>query len=104
MGENEPDVKESLAELTRVLQEVKCSATNLTGRLEEIAKKESVEPAVGDNTVDASAGNGSNVGDANGGNVNSVENTSSEGPIVVASRRASGSNPGVQPTSEPVAV
>ena len=50
------------------------------------------------------AGNGGNVQDTNDGNVNSTNNTSSEGPIVVDSTPVSGSDPGGQPTSEPVAV
>ena len=51
MGENDTDVKESLADITRVLQEVRLSVTNLSGRLEEIQNKGHANHAMGNNTV-----------------------------------------------------
>jgi len=106
MGENDDEVKKSLAEITGVLQEVRSSVTNLTGRLEDIEQKVNRVPPVGDNRPDGDTGNGGANADTepNDGIVNSRDNTSSERPIVVNSNRASGCDRGVQPTSDPVAV
>lgn len=119
MAENDTDVKERLAELTRVLQEVKCSVTNLDSRLEEIEKKGNNSHPASDNGGGDDANNRDTVQDArvnsndgnvqdnnvnsNGGIVNSEDNSSSERPRV-GSRRAGGSDSGVQPTCDPVAV